>query len=108
MSRLLATLLGAAAFLTAVPAWSLDFQVHGYDLGERIQLQSGRSVWTAEFDVSIETVADHVSSFCVDLDTYLGVGSYSGATVVDAMTAPAGPSPSGPRDFSWAGHVMSH
>lgn len=107
-SRFFSVLLATASLLVAAPALALDFQVHGYDLGERIQLQSGRNVWTAEFDVSIETVADHVSSFCVDLDTYIGVGTYSGANVMDALTAAHGPSPSGPRDFGWAGHVMTH
>lgn len=106
-SRLLPGLLAAAALLLATPVMALDFQVHGYDLGERISLQSGRSVWTAELDVSLETVADHVSSFCVDLDSYIGVSTYSGASVLDASTAPPGPSPSGDRNFAWAGHVMA-
>jgi len=109
-SRLISTLFATAAFLVAAPsmAMALDFQVHGYDLGERIQLQNGRSVWTAEFDVSLDTVAEHVASFCVDLDTYIGVATYSDATVMDAMSSPDGPSLSGPRDFGWAGHVMTH
>ena len=106
--RLLAALLATAALLFAAPAMALDFQVHGYDLGERIQLQSGRNVWTAELDVSLETVADHVASFCVDLDTHIGVATYAGASYMDASSAPDGPSPSGPRDFGWAAHVMSH
>ncbi|MEM9174593.1 MAG: thioester domain-containing protein [Myxococcota bacterium] len=106
-ARLLSTLLATATLFVAAPALALDFQVHGYDLGERIQLQTGRQVWTAELDVSLDTVADHVSSFCVDLDTHIGVGTYSGAEVYDAITSPAGPSPSGPRAFAWAGHVMS-
>jgi len=98
----------AAAFcLMASPALALDFTVHSYDLGERISLQSGRNVWTAELDVSLDTVADHVASFCVDLDTYIGVGTYTDATVLDAYTDGPGLSPSGPRDFAWAGHVMT-
>ncbi|GEM_PF-2271305 len=106
-TRLFSTLFAAAALFFAAPSFALDFQVHGYDLGERIELQSGRQVWTAELDVSLETVADHVSSFCVDLDTYIGVATYTDSTVLDAYTAPPGPSPSGDRDFAWAAHVMT-
>ena len=108
-SRLITSLCAiAATFFFALPSLALDFTVHGYDLGERIELTSGRRVWTAEFDVSLETVADHVASFCVDLDTYIGVGSYPTIGVYDAATAAPGPSPSGDRNFAWAGHVMTN
>ena len=91
--------------LLAAPAFALDFAVHGYDLGERIELTSGRQVWTAEFDVSLETVADHVNSFCVDLDTYINVAEYDARDVLEASST-VSPSDETPRDFAWAGHVM--
>jgi len=92
----------------AAPALALDFTVHSYDLGERIQVAGHGSVWTAELNVSLETVADEVASFCVDLDTYISRGSYPTVGVYDAASAPAGANaaPSGARDFAWAGHVM--
>lgn len=66
--RLTTTLLTTLiALFFALPALALDFTVHGYDLGERIQLTSGRNVWTAEFEVSLEGVAAEISSFCVGL-----------------------------------------
>ena len=41
------------------------------------------------------------------LDTHIGIGTYTGATVLTAYTEGPGLSPSGPRNFPWAGHVMS-
>lgn len=95
----------ATVSLLAAPALALDFAVHGYDLGERIELTSGRRVWTAEFDVSLDTVADHVNSFCVDLDTYINIAEYEARDVLEASST-ASPSDETPRDFAWAGHVM--
>ncbi len=98
--------IGAAIFVSA-PALALGFTVHGYDLGERIELTSGRNVWTAELDVSLETVADHVASFCVDLDTQISRADYNVRSVLDAYADPS-PADETPRDFAWAGHVMDH
>jgi hypothetical protein len=97
--------MSVAAMLFAAPALAFDFTVHGYDLGERIELTSGRRVWTAEFDVSLETVADHVASFCVDLDTHISVAQYAVRGVLDAYSD-LPPPDEAPRDFRWAGHVM--
>lgn len=106
LARFITTLLvAAAAILSAAPVLALDFTVHGYDLGERIALSSGRRVWTAELDISLETVADHVAAFCVDLDTYIGVGEYDVRAVLDAYSDPS-PADERARDFAWAGHVM--
>ncbi len=106
LSFLFATLLAALCLGAGAPASALGFKVHGYDLGERIELLDGRRVWTAELDVSLEKVADHVASFCVDIDSDITTGLYSTIGVYDASTAPAGPAPTGARDFAWAGHVM--
>lgn len=104
--RLTTTLLTTLiAVLFALPALALDFTVHGYELGERIQLTSGRNVWTAEFKVSLEGVANDINSFCVDVDTYIGVATYDVNNVLDAYRDPS-PTGEAERNFSWAGHVM--
>ncbi len=104
--RLVSSITAALAVLFfTLPALALDFKVHGYDLGERIELTNGRKVYTAEFDVSLDGVADHLASFCVDLDTYLGVGEFSVRDVLDAYNDPS-PADEAARDFAWAGHVM--
>lgn len=106
MNRLTTTVLTTLiAVLFALPALALDFTVHGYELGERIQLTSGRNVWTAEFQVSLEGVAGDTTSFCVDLDTHIGVGSYDVQNVLDAYREPS-PKGEAERNFSWAGYVM--
>ncbi|MAG29274.1 MAG: hypothetical protein CL908_00075 [Deltaproteobacteria bacterium] len=99
--------IAATVLLVAAPAFSLGFTVHGYELGERIELMSGRQVWTAQLDVSLESVADHVAAFCVDLDSHIGIGDYDARDVL-AASATSSPADEAPRDFAWAGHVMSH
>ncbi|MFK7898770.1 MAG: hypothetical protein AB8G23_23255 [Myxococcota bacterium] len=96
----------ALTLLFAAPSLALGFTVHGYELGERIQLKSGRNVWTAEFNVSLEGGAVDTNSYCVDLDTYIGAGTYEVRDVLDAFDAPV-PVGEAARDFSWAGHVMN-
>ena len=94
-----AVLLGASSSLAA------GFTVHSYELGEQIRLTNGTRVWTAQLDVSVENVASHVPSFCVDVFTHIGVGQYDTRSVFDADSGvtPAGESA---RNFAWAGHVM--
>lgn len=83
------------------------FTVHGYDLGEQITLTGGQRVWTAELNVSLEGVADHVSSFCVDIYTSIGPGQYLAANVLDAYSSPS-PAGEAARNFAWAGHVKEN
>lgn len=108
ITSMCATAAALSCLFMAAPALALDFTVHSYDLGEKIDVAGHGSVWTAELNVSLETVADEVASFCVDLDTYISRGSYPTVGVYDAASAPAGANaaPSGARDFAWAGHVM--
>ena len=47
------------------------------------------------------------TSFCVDLDTYIGVGSYPIRALLDPYTATT-PAGEAPRDFAWAGLVMEN
>ncbi len=95
----------AAALIGASSAQATAFTVHSYELGERILLTNGTRVWTAQLDVSIENVASHVPSFCVDVFTQIGVGQYDTRDILDADTAVA-PSGERARNFAWAGHVM--
>ncbi len=95
--------LAALALLFSAPGAAASFTVHGYELGERIQLTNNRQVYTALFDVSLD--ADRGISFCVDLDTYIGVGTYEVRDVGNAQVF-VGPSSEAPRDFGWAGLVM--
>ncbi len=96
-------LLAATSFFITSTAAAVPFTVHGYDLGERIELTSGRRVWTAELDVTLGT--EKGTSFCVDLDTYISTGTYETRSVLDAYTSPS-PTDEAPRNFAWAGHVM--
>ncbi len=93
----------AAALLFAAPAAATTFTVHGWELGERIGLNDGRQVWTALLDVDIDGQAG--ASFCVDLDTHIGMSAYNVRALLDPFTQPAPPDEE-PRDFAWAGHVM--
>lgn len=106
-SRLLTPLFVTAVVLLlgASSAQATGFTVHSYELGEQIRLTNGTRVWTAQLDVSIENVASHVPSFCVDVYTQIGVGQYDARSILDADTgiAPAGEHA---RNFAWAGHVM--
>lgn len=98
-----ACLLGA--LLVSAPATATTFTVHGWELGEKIQLTSGRSVWTALLDVDIDGAAG--ASFCVDLDTYITTSAYDVRALLDPFTQPS-PADETPRDFVWAGHVMEN
>lgn len=98
----LAALLLGAFFLSA-PAAATSFTVHGYELGERITLESGRRVWTAQFDVSLDDARG--ISYCVDLDTYINVGTFDVRHVLDPYTAGSPPFEA-PRNFAFAGSVM--
>ncbi len=95
----------AAVLLGASSSQAAGFTVHSYELGEQIRLTSGTRVWTAQLDVSIENVASHVPSFCVDVYTHIGVGQYDTRGLLDADTGVA-PSGESARNFAWAGHVM--
>ncbi len=95
----------AAALLGASASQATGFTVHSYELGERIALTNGTRVWTAMLDVSVEDVASHVPSFCVDVFTPITVGEYDARGVLDADTAVA-PVGERARNFAWAGHVM--
>lgn len=97
----------ATSLLGASSAMATAFTVHGYDLGEKITLTDGQRVWTAELNVSLEGVADHVSSFCVDIYTSIGPGEYAAADVLDAYSSPS-PAGEASRDLAWAGHVMEN
>jgi hypothetical protein len=102
-----AALVFAASLLGARDSLATTFTVHGYDLGEHITLIGGQSVWTAELNVSLEGIADHVSSFCVDLSTSIGPGAYLVKDVLDAYGSPS-PIGEAPRNFAWAGHVVEN
>jgi len=95
----------AAALFGASSASAIGFTVHGYELGERLTLTNGTRVQAAMLNVSIENSVSHVSSFCVDVYTQIGVGQYDARGVLDADTAVA-PSGERARNFAWAGHVM--
>ena len=95
------------SLLGASPSLAIGFTVHGYDLGEKITLTGGQQVWTAELDVSLEGVADHVSSFCVDIYSSIGPGLYTAANVLDAYSSPS-PAGETPRNLAWAGHVIEN
>jgi len=106
--RLLPALVVLAAALIGVrSAQATGVTVHAYELGERITLTSGTRVQVAMFDISVENVASHTSSFCVDLYTQIGVGQYDARGILDAdvATAPAGEQS---RNFAWAGHVLEN
>jgi hypothetical protein len=106
VSRLLSTFFILAAALSGASAsQAAGFTVHSYELGERIALTNGTQVWTAQLDVSIEDVASHVPSFCVDVFSTIGVGEYETRDLLDADTAVA-PVGEQARNFAWAGHVM--
>ena len=100
----LAALLAGALLLSA-PAAATSFTVHGWELGERITLESGRRVWTAQFDASLDD--ERGISFCVDLDTYIHQGTFAVRDVLDPMTA-GSPGFERPRDFAFAGSVMDN
>ena len=95
------SLLGALLF--AGPAAATSFTVHGWELGEKIDLKDGRSVWTAILDVDIDGEAG--VAFCVDLDSYITTSAYNVRALLDPFTSPS-PADETPRDFAWAGHVM--
>lgn len=95
----------AAVLLGATASQAAGFTVHRYELGEQIRLTNGTRVWTAQLDVSIENVASHVPSFCVDVYTHIGVGQYDTRNILDADTG-AAPAGERARNFAWAGHVM--
>jgi hypothetical protein len=95
----------AAAALGATSAHATGFTVHSYQLGERITLTDGTRVMTAQLDVSVENIASHVPSFCVDVFTTIGVGQYDARGILDADVAVA-PAGERARNFGWAGHVM--
>ncbi len=95
--------LAVLSLLFSAPAAAASFTVHGYELGERIQLTNERQVYTALFDVSLDE--DRGISFCVDLDTYIGVGTYEVREVGNASVF-VGPGSEAPRNFEWAGLVM--
>ncbi len=92
-----------AALLCAGPAAATTFTVHGWELGEKIDLTDGRRVWTAILDVDIDGEAG--VAFCVDLDAYISTSAYDVRALLDPFTSPS-PSDETPRDFAWAGHVM--
>ncbi|MCP3986265.1 MAG: hypothetical protein GY723_17945 [bacterium] len=94
-----------AAVLLSAPAAATSFTVHGYELGERVTLTSGRQVWTAQFDASLDDVRG--ISFCVDVDKYIRVGSFHVRDVLDPYTASSPPLET-PRDFAFAGSVMDN
>lgn len=98
-------LIVAAALIGAGSAQAAAFSVHSYELGERITLTNGTRVWTAQLDVSVENLASHVPSFCVDVYTAIGVGEYTTRDLLDADSAVA-PVGEQARNFAWAGHVM--
>lgn len=100
-------LLAGALVAIAAPSFASSFTVHGWDLGEKIELTSGRKVWTAELDITLDGEPEHLASFCVDLDTHISTGSYYVRDVLDAHTSPS-PADETPRDFRWAGHVMDN
>lgn len=97
----------AIALLAAGAASAATFTVHSYELGQRIRLSNGTQIYTAQLDVSVEGIASHVPSFCVDLQTSITVGGYTINQIIDAGT---GTSPVGEaaRNFAWAGHVMEN
>lgn len=92
---------------TAAPAFATSFTVHGWERGDDITLLSGRTVATAQLDVSLENGPQHIAAYCVDLNTYINVGVYDARAVLDAGTATS-PSDEAPRNFAWAGHVMDN
>lgn len=100
-------LFSAIALVAAGAASAATFTVHSYELGERIRLTTGTQVYTAQLDVSVEGIASHVPSFCVDLDTHISVGGYTIQQVIDAGTG-ASPAGEAPRNLAWAGHVMEN
>jgi hypothetical protein len=113
-SRLkLVLFVSALALLAATPSMATlsaapgTFVVYGYQLGERISLADGNRVWTAQLDVSLGGVADHVASFCVDLDSSISIGTYTVNNVLDAYSS-ASPAGETPRDLAWAGHVIEN
>ncbi len=103
----LAVLVFTTSLFGANTSMALGFTVYGYDLGENIALVGGQRVWTAELNVGLEGVADHTTSFCVDLYSSIGPGSYTVANVLDAYSSPS-PAGETPRNFAWAGHVMEN
>lgn len=106
--RLSLTLFGMAmALLAASPSLATSFTVHSYSLGERIALSDGTRVWTAQLDVSLEGVANHVEAFCVDLDSTISTGNYTVNQVLDAFSSPS-PAGETPRNLAWAGYVMQN
>lgn len=86
---LVATALGSTAQAAST------FIVDGYTLGERISIRYGgesQRVWTAEFS---GTVIDEEygktltgSSYCVDLDQYLGVETVTPVTLLSPSSSP--------------------
>ena len=84
-----AALVFATSLFGASSSLATSFTVHGYDLGENIALVGGQRVWTAELDVSLEGVADHTTSFCVDLYSSIGPGNFTVANVLDAYSSPS-------------------
>ena len=102
-----AALVFATSLFAASSSLATSFTVHGYDLGENIALVGGQRVWTAELDVSLEGVADHTTSFCVDLYSSIGPGNFTVANVLDAYSSPS-PAGETPRNLAWAGHVMEN
>jgi hypothetical protein len=102
-----AALVLAASLFGARASLATTFTVHGYDLGEKITLVGGQTVWTAELDVTLQGIADHVSSFCVDLYTSIGPGTYLVNDVLDAYGS-ASPIGEATRNLAWAGHVVDN
>lgn len=98
-------MLAGALVATAAPSFASSLTVHGWDLGEKIELTSGRTVWTAELDITLDGAPEHQAAFCVDLDTHIGTDTYYVRAVLDAHTSPS-PADEAPRDLRWAGHVM--
>ncbi|MBK7948981.1 MAG: thioester domain-containing protein [Deltaproteobacteria bacterium] len=95
------------ALLAATPSMATTFTVHSYQLGERIALTDGTRVWTAQLDVTLEGVASHVASFCVDLQTSIAPGTYTVNNVLDAFSSPS-PAGEAVRTLAWAGHVIEN
>lgn len=95
------------ALLASSPSMATTFTVHGYQIGERIALTDGTRVWTAQLDVSLEGVASHVASYCVDLQTSIAPGVYTVNNVLDAFNSPS-PAGETPRNLAWAGHVIEN
>ena len=95
------------ALIAASPSMATTFTVHGYQLGERIALTDGTRVWTAQLDVTLEGVATHVASYCVDLQTSIAPGVYTVNNVLDAFNTPS-PTGETPRNLAWAGHVIEN